>query len=232
MHIVFKYNILLIFIAFAFSVNAQILDESKEITILLSDSTEVKIYKKANAFDELLNEYYYLPSHLKFSTTKNKESEFSLLTYNDNEGYEGAILHFLVTWGLTKEQREEAEIALRNEQGEDAQLMGAVTPELDQEHTQLYIKGTSPLVEILNKSATTIGSVPMFSNSKTASSFKLNNSDADTLKIAIENNTEDLKDIFLSMNFVIHFRRKHENVPHKIVYTLEKDLYKLLNKPL
>ncbi len=212
---------------------AQTLDTSKEFIIKLSDSTDVKIYKKVDGFDAISDEYYYLPSHLKFSLTKSKEPEFSLLMYSDRGGnHQGGILHFLATWGLTLEQRNEAEAALRTIQGDNARLMGAVTPELDEEQENLTIKGTSPLVDILNKSATTIGRVPTFSHSKTASSFKLNNDDAQTLKIAIDNNTEDLKNIFLSMNFIIKFKGEHDRVPNKEDYTLEQNLYKLLNTQL
>ncbi|WP_203258782.1 hypothetical protein [Hyunsoonleella ulvae] len=227
-----KNFILLGFLVCAFACYTQTLDASEKLTIKLSDSSEVYIYKSVNGFDETSDEYYYLPSHLKFSVTKSKEPEFSLLMYAEKNGNQGGILHFLTTWGLTLQQRNEAESILRSIKGNDARLMGAVTPELDTEHSKLYITGSSPLVDVLNTSATTIGKTPTFSNSKTACSFKLNSADAQSLKTAIDNNSQDLKDIYLSMHFVITFRKKGQSTPHKTVYKLEQNLYKLLNTQL
>ena len=224
-----KYRILLSFFACTFGCYAQILDASEELIIKLSDSSEVKIYKKVNGFDDTSNEYYCLPSHLKFSETKSKEPEFSLLIYAEKSGNQGGILHFLTTWGLSLQQRNEAESILKTLKGDEARLMGAVTPELDTQYSNINITGSSPLVKALNTSATSLGKVPTYSNSKTAISFKLNSDNAQALKTAIANNSQDLKDIFLSMHFVIKFRKKGKSTPHKTVYKLEQNLYKLLN---
>ncbi len=205
----------------------QVLDIEKGLRVILADSSEVQLYKKSDSFDEITQEYYYLPTHLKFSTTKDKTSEFSLLVYEGEEN-RGSILHFLVTWGLTKEQLGEVDLALKNSINEDARLMGAVIPELDEDKKQLCIEGSSSLVSILNKSATSIGKITVFPNSKLASSFNLKGEDSAVLNKAIQENSESLKETFLAMNFIIKFRKTKENYPQKISYKLEKSLYQLL----
>ncbi|MDY8138113.1 hypothetical protein [Aquimarina sp. 2201CG5-10] len=232
MNTILKHSIQIFLFAYSFCGFAQVLDIEKGIRIALSDSSEVQLYKKIDAFDENSQEYYYLPTHLKFSTSKDKAPEFSLLMYEEENKNKGAILHFLVSWGLAKEQLEEVDLALKNAKGEDARLMGAVIPELDQEQTQLYIKGASPLVSILNNSITAIGKTTVFPNSKIAGSFKLNSEESQTFNKAIQENSESLKETFLAMNFVISFRKNKEVYPQKISYQLEQNLHELLNKSL
>lgn len=217
-------------ILFYLGCNSQVLNADKEITIVLSDNTQLNVFKKAGSFDEISDEYYSLPSHLKFSMNKKKEPEFSLLKYSDNNGNQSSILHFLMSWGLSLSQRKEVQTALEEIVGENAQFMGAVIPELDPTYTMLQIIGSSPLVDILNESATTIGRVSTFSNSKTACSFKLNHENTHTLETAVKNNTKALKTLFLSMNFMIKFKGKHRAGMYNKRYELKQNLYELLNK--
>ncbi|WP_143569714.1 hypothetical protein [Tenacibaculum agarivorans] len=223
------YSIQILLILLYLGSNAQVLDARKEFSIVLSDSTQLKVFKKAGSFDEVSDEYYSLPSHLKFSVNQKKEPEFSFLTYSDRGGSQSGILHFLMSWGLSLSQRKEVQTALEKIVGEDARFMGSIVPELDNTYNTLQIIGSSPLVDILSESATAIGRVPTFSNSKTACSFKLDHNDTETLKTAIADNTEDLKTLFLSMNFIIKFKGKHRAGIYDENYQLKTNLFELLN---
>jgi len=230
MNIVIKHSIQFFLFMYSFYGNTQILDIEKGVIIKLPDSSEVQLYKKIDGFDEFSQEYYYLPTHLRFSTSKNKEPEFSLLMY-EGENKKGGILHFLVSWGLTKQELEAVDIALKNIKRE-ARLMGAVIPDLDEEHTQLQITGSSSLVSILNNSVTRIGKTTVFPNSKLACSFSLNEEGAQELNKAIQENSESLKETFFVMNFLISFKKTRGTYPQKISCKLKQNLYKLLNRSL
>ncbi|MFY7672034.1 hypothetical protein ACOSP6_13190 [Tenacibaculum sp. MEBiC06402] len=224
-------NISLIFLVFLGTLsNAQILDANTKFTFILSDDSEIVVYKKAASFDENSDEYYSLPSHLKFSTNRLKEPEFSLIKYDDANGNNGGILHFLTSWGLSLSQRKEVEKALEKVAGEDARFMGNVTPNIDNNHPYLQISGKTKLSEILNNSATSLGRITLFPNSKSASSFKLNSDETQTLASAINKNSKELKKLFLSMNFIIQFKGKKKYGLSKETYQLKENLHTLLNQ--
>lgn len=226
----FKYiiqTILMLLVGFS---NAQTLDANKEFTFILSDNSKVIVYKKAGSFDENSDEYYSLPSHLKFSMNQLKEPEFSLVKYDDANGNEGGILHFLTSWGLSLSQREEIQKALEKTEGEDARFMGHVTPEIDTNQPYLKISGESSLTEILNNSATAIGRVTTYPHAKSASSFKLNGRDILILETSIKKNQNNLKKLFLSMNFIIRFKGKNGYGISNEPYQIQESLHTLLNQ--
>ena len=209
---------------------AQTLDATKQTTIVLSDNSKIVVYKKATSFDENSDEYYSLPSHLKFSKNQLKEPEFSLVTYDDAKGNLGGILHFLISWGLTLSQREEVQKELEKKAGEQARFMGPIIPEIDTNQPYLTISGKSELVEILNNSATSIGRVTTFPNAKSASSFKLSNEDAQTIETLIKSNSKNLKTLFLTMNFIIRFKGKNGYGLSQESYQIQENLHTLLNQ--
>lgn len=209
---------------------AQTLDARKELTITLSDNSIVKVYKKAESFDEASNEYYSLPSHLKFSLNNDKQQEFSFITYHDDQGNQNSVLHFLVSWGLTKSQRNEVQKLLEKKVGKNARFMGSVLPETDQNHTKVKISGDSNLSSILKNSATSIGRTTTFPHSKSASSFKLSNNDSKSFEEALKRNKKELKKLFLSMNFNIQFKGKNGYGISKEPYQLQENIYTLLNQ--
>lgn len=103
----------------------QILDSENKITITLKDNTQVTLFGRANtvssgaAYGSFSNEYYYLPCNLRLSTKKDgKTPEFLFLKYTSDEkqdagGVQGALMHFLMVWGLTEAQLAEAEGKLK-----------------------------------------------------------------------------------------------------------------------
>ena len=63
-------------------------------------------------------EYFYLPANLRLSKKADGTPEFLFMKYTteqraDAGGYQGAIMHFLMEWGLTPAQEQEAQEKLR-----------------------------------------------------------------------------------------------------------------------
>ncbi|AUC14019.1 hypothetical protein BTO06_02090 [Tenacibaculum sp. SZ-18] len=222
--------LIIIFLAFKCHYNnAQTLDPNEELLITLSDQSTIKVYKKAQKIEECSNEYYSLPSHLKFSLNHDQCQEFSFITYHDEKGNQSSILHFLISWGLSQSQTNETQKSLVKKVGENAQFMGPIVPEIDQNHPEVKISGDSNLVHILRNSGTIIGRTTTFPNVKSASSFKLNKNDSKSFEEVLKNNKNELKKLFLSMNFIIQFKGKKGKEITKEPYQIQENLYTLLN---
>lgn len=123
-----RINILIIFCSFlANSTFGQALDANNTMTIKLKDGTSVNLIGKAKEMpvgastsntNPASNEYYYMPTNLKLSKKADGTPEFLLVKYTTDKdaslgGVQGAIIHFLVEWGLDVEQRKELELKLK-----------------------------------------------------------------------------------------------------------------------
>ncbi|MGD2215909.1 MAG: hypothetical protein PVJ64_04110 [Gemmatimonadales bacterium] len=114
---------------------AQALDEENVIELTLTDGTTVRMVGEAAPLGSDLpsDEYYYLPTNLRLSRTPTGKPEFLFLKYTtedtpDRGGIQGGLLHFLMEWGLTREQEEELEGELE-ERRPGATLAGAARVE-------------------------------------------------------------------------------------------------------
>lgn len=229
---IYTKKIIYLFLGTAMSLNtvtAQILNAESKVIIILSDHSEVILYQKANAFDEAGEEYYYLPTHLRFGRSKNNDPEFSFLTYKKNKEVTGAILHFLVTWGLNKFQLDEACMKLKEMKGPEATLVGAVMPESKNYSEGFVIEGTSTLVQILNRSMTSIGTTTVMPYAKIAASFQLNKEDSETFDKAIKNYSNELDNTWVVLNYQIKFRKKGASIPFNTPYQLKQNFKELIN---
>jgi len=95
------------------------LDEEKREEVTLADGTHVILMARALSIGETAtSDYYYLPtpSMLRLASGPDGRPQFLLLKYNSESGdVQGGLLHFLMEWGLTREQILEAQ-KLLNEQ--------------------------------------------------------------------------------------------------------------------
>ena len=109
----------------------QILDSENRLGVVLSDGTQVVLYGKATSLsDEKTKDYYYLPTNprLSFRPDGTPEFLFTKFTTENREadgGISGAIMHFLLEWGLTPEQESELKSILSNRHS-GAKLLGSV----------------------------------------------------------------------------------------------------------
>lgn len=196
--------------------------------ITLSDGLEIRVHKKWGLTNDD-NQYYYLPVNLQFSATKDMKPEFSFLEYKDGEITTGAIMHFLMSWGLNKNQLNEAQDSLTVSKGEEARLMGAVIPEVVDADNGFTIEGKSQLVQILNKTRASVGKTPTMSNTKVAASFQFSEEETKILREALKGNGDHLKNTFISVPYILNFRKNESGKHFKKEHKLTKNFYELLN---
>lgn len=103
-------SVITVAILSTFDAGAQILDFQNKLSIPLDDGTTITLYGKAKKLsNEFTGEYYYLPANLRLSKRPDGTPEFLFLKYTTEErtdagGVQGALMHFLMEWGLTAEQ--------------------------------------------------------------------------------------------------------------------------------
>ena len=204
-------------------------DDYEDIT--LSDGLEVRVHKKWGLGNDG-NQYYYVPVNLQFATTKHKEPEFSFMEYKDGETIAGAIMHFLISWGLTKDQLNEAQDSLLVTKGEDARLMGAVIPEVVDADNGFAIEGKSSLVKILNRARVSVGKTPTMPHTKIAASFQFSQKDSKIFHSALKDNGNELKNVVVSIPYILNFRKNGTGIYCRKQHKLKKNFYKLLNQIL
>ncbi|HEX6177525.1 MAG TPA: hypothetical protein VF057_04145, partial [Thermoanaerobaculia bacterium] len=121
--------VLLVLLVFG-SVNATavVLDDDKRISVKLEDGTDVVLYGDRAASGARVG-YYYLPPRLTISRSDDGRPEFLFMKFITDAsagagGISGALLHFLVKWGLTAQQ--EANLRKIVESEHKGTLKGAV----------------------------------------------------------------------------------------------------------
>jgi hypothetical protein len=170
---IYTYTILSLLITSGYSQN--LIDESRT-EIILSDGTSVTLYK-AHSFEEPYNLYYYLPVNMHVATREDMP-EISLLVFNEDSN-RSAILHFLLTWGLSSTLEEEMDKSLKLKINDTAYIAGPVLVEAAP--VSFQITGNDPLVNIMNKSMSNSSTAPVIPGLKLAASFRFTGADADYL---------------------------------------------------
>lgn len=111
--------ILLLLCALISAGNAQPLDGDNRLSVTLDDGTEVTLIGKAKTTSNVFTgEYYYLPTGLRLSARPDGVPEFLFMKYTTEEdasagGVQGALLHFLMQWGLTAQQEAELQTKVK-----------------------------------------------------------------------------------------------------------------------
>lgn len=214
------------FFLLTISLQAQSLNPDQCESVLLNNGLTVTMCANYSFSDQEQLEYYYLPINLRFGTSKKQSIDFSFLKFQNDQGISGSILHFLITWGLTSDQIEEARDRLSEIKGKNAILIGAAIPQVE-DVDGFIIEGSSRLARILNRSKTGVGKASPMANTKIAASFQLNEEDTQFFETAMNKNDNELKNTQLTLSFYINFPPKSYQA-----YTLKKNFYELLNQEL
>jgi len=176
------------------SSNSQVLDYTNRVNVKLEDGTDVNLIGEWNA-NGPTNKYYYLPTNLRLSFKSEDpttpEFLFMKFTSDDSNGEDmkGALLHFLMEWGLTEFQKAEAEIHLKAKVQTlkqtnsifgkvlNPKIIGSVDVQPDGEASFRIISAT------LNNKANVItsGLAPVMPGSKIAVAAKLDKTDSQLL---------------------------------------------------
>jgi hypothetical protein len=125
------------------------------------------------------NEYYYLPANLRLSKRLDTGvPEFLFLKYvteerEDQGGISGALVHFLMEWGLTEDQRKECETALQD-RIKGAKVVGPVMLQQGDGETFNIISATvAKDNKDMTRSLVTSGQAPLLPGQKIAAAANL-----------------------------------------------------------
>jgi hypothetical protein len=149
--------------------------------VTLSDGTTVVLYK-AHTFEENSNIYYYLPVNMHVSFN-GANPEISLVFF-DEDGVSGAILHFLLTWGLSALQEEEVNTLWNLKMKDSAFVAGPLL--VEEAPLSFKITGQSRIVEIMNGILKQNSHAPLFPGSKMAASFRFSGEEAEYVREIIK----------------------------------------------
>lgn len=110
------------------NISHAVLDNDQRISVKLDDGTDVVLYAEVGRSPT--KKYFYLPPRLTIAISDDDRPEFLFMKFItdanlENGGVSGAILHFLVKWGLTTEQEQELRELIEDEH--NGELGGAVT---------------------------------------------------------------------------------------------------------
>jgi len=160
---------------------AQNLDNNSRTAINLSDGMSLTLFR-THSFDGNSKVFYYLPVNLHVAF-KESRPEISFIQY-DTETTRGAILHFLLTWGLSESQEKEANELLNMVLGDSVYIAGPVLADAGPD--SFIITGKDKLVEVMNNALTQNSRAPVVPGSKMAASFRFTSSDLEYARKIME----------------------------------------------
>jgi len=200
----------------------QILDSENKVGITLSDGTQVIAYGRANtvssgSYSKFSNEYYYLPTNLRLSQKKDGTPEFIFVKYTTDEkadagGTQGALMHFLMEWGLTEKQEKEMQITLEeklkklrtvNDKYKEVKaprILGPATMNSGVEGETFRIVSGTLNNDKFTPNLSTSGKAPLLPGSKMAVAAILEKNGAQLLAATFEKG-KSISDVSLTLSF-------------------------------
>ncbi|MCG8457908.1 MAG: hypothetical protein MI919_16650, partial [Holophagales bacterium] len=183
---------------------AAVLDDDNQITVTLGDGTSVVLFGEAGRSGRKTRNYYYLPAQLRLAQRPDRTPEFLFLKFTtedraDAGGTSGALLHFLMTWGLTAEQESELESKLK-ERSRGARLRGAVPLEEGEEGGSFRIISATLSDDEMTRSLVTSGRAPLVPGGKAAAAARLDENGAQLMAASFER-TRSIADLSIALDF-------------------------------
>lgn len=203
--------------------NAQVLDSENVIGLTLSDGTQVLAMGRANTvssgdrYGKFSNEYYYLPTNLRLSKKPDGTPEFIFVKYTTDEaasagGVQGALMHFLMEWGLTPAQEQELQLLIKEKIGNlktlnplyenvvDPIVAGPVNLKSDIEGETFMIVSGTLTNSAFTPNMSTSGRAPLLPGSKIAVAAVLEKNGAQLLASTFEN-ARSITDVSVALRF-------------------------------
>ena len=193
-----KPGMLFLLCLFSFQLSGQRICKESQKVLPLDNGTDVILYSVETDSDTL-HTYYYVPTCLRLSANKGVP-EFSFQLYRENEDAppSGAIMHLLLTWGLTSEEEKELQQKLNTGFSMHHLLAGSVQLESDTE--TLVITSDKPVARALRRSLVSSGHPPTFPSGKMAMSFRFSREDALLMSRAFQDDSM-LSGIFFELSY-------------------------------
>lgn len=155
----------------------QYLLEGSRQQITLKDKLEVEVY----AARDCKECFYYLPANVRPSINAQGTPEISFISWKDDQNKKtiGAILHFLITWGLTSGQEAELQNKIRTATDSNAVVMGAITMNQYPGQPDIYLEGDDAITDIFKTALTSKSQATTTPGAKMAMSFKFDGAAAE-----------------------------------------------------
>ncbi len=188
----------------------------KHVDIKLKDGTTVRCFPAATKNPEKLSKnWYYLPTNPRISQDKDGTPKFSMVRFvtdktKEQGGVEGAILHFMVEYGLTNKQKKETEKLLKKEM-KGAKLKGAVPLEQGAEGSSFQVVSATLNDKGFSSTLITSGKAPVMEGQKVAVAARLDQYGATLLAKSMENPTTDISVVF-DLQYVVKLPAYDVNV--------------------
>ena len=173
----------------------------KHIDLKLKDGSTVRCFPEATKDPAKTSKnYYYLPGNPKISRDPDGTPKFSMIRFvtdktKESGGADGAILHFLVEYGLTKQQQQEVAKLLKKKV-KNAKLKGAVPLEVGAEGNSFNIVSATLSDKGFTSTLVTSGKAPAMEGQKVAVAARLDSYGATLLAKSFEQPTTDISVVF------------------------------------
>lgn len=185
---------------------AVVLDDENRLTINLSDGSRVDLIgAAASKSGKKSRNYYYLPSQVRLATKPDTEKtpEFLFLKFTTEEradqgGVQGALIHFLVEWGLNEEQEDELRSKLESEH--NGILKGAVPMDEGGDDGGFRIISATLTDDGMTHSLVDSGRAPLTASARAAGAARLDQHGAQLLAATFEE-TSSIADLSVAFDF-------------------------------
>jgi len=196
--------LLMLLLAHARPAGAVVLDDENTLLIQLKDGTQVKLYAEAGSSTGIrTRRYYYLPVNLRIAARPDGTPQFLFMKFTTEKSsgpgaVSGALMHFLMEWGLTVSQEQELSGKLKEKQ-KDAELVGAVPMEVEGAGSFQIVSAT-----LSDKGMTTAtvdsGKAPIVPGGLAAAGSRLTPEGAQLLAATFEK-TRSITDLSIALNY-------------------------------
>lgn len=182
---------------------AQQLSYENTLEVVLSDGVNIKLY---GGFGDREHDYRYLPpaASLKLAQREDETPEFLFLKFTSENrassgGVQGALMHFLMEWGLTPTQMTELEQLVKSKTDDKGRVLGPVDLVGDGEQSFQVVsavmtdKGFTP-------NFVTSGQAPPLPGGRAAVAARLDANGAQLLAATFEK-SRSITDVSLALNY-------------------------------
>lgn len=196
--------LLAVSLAAAAPARAVVLDDENTIAVQLDDGTQVKLYAEAGTSSGVrTHKFYYLPTGLRIAARPDGTPEFLFLKFTTEQGsgpgaVSGALMHYLMEWGLTPSQEQELTAKLKAKFS-DAELGGAVPMDVEGDGSFQVVSAT-----LSDKGLTTAvmhsGKAPPVPGGRAAAAARLTPEGAQLMAATFEK-TRSISDLSIALNY-------------------------------
>jgi hypothetical protein len=148
-----------------------ILDGTARVEVVLADGTNILLFgKDSGQSNRRPTEFYYLPANLQLAQYPDGTPQFLFLKFTEDkmtDPAQGALMHFLMTFGLTESQKNRVNAKLRKEYP-GARVVGAVPLNIDEGGSFTITSGTVGQDEFIHS-----GRAPVIAGSRVAAATRM-----------------------------------------------------------